>query len=81
MTKSKDKLQVLKARYEKEKKTGDLSEAARRAKVSNTIASTGLAKELWKDLTDAERKVLICLVKILNQREKEDAEISKSLSV
>lgn len=79
MTKSTDKLQMLKARFEKEKKVGDLSEATRRAKVSNPAASAGLAKEFWKDLTDAERKSLICLTKILNERQQEDAEISEAL--
>ncbi len=81
MEKSKDKLQLLKVRFEKEKKVGDLSEATRRAKVSNPAAATGLARELWKDLTNAERKSLVCLSKILDERQEEDAEISKSLSV
>lgn len=81
MEKPKDKLQLLRERYEREGKNGDLSEAARRAKVSNPASSTGLARLTWDNLTPAERKCMVCLTRILNERQKEDAEMSKSLSV
>ena len=74
MDKPTDRLQILKERFEKEKMNGDLSEAARMAKVSPPNASTGLARESWDKLTKSERKAMICLRKILDERKREEAE-------
>lgn len=79
MEKPIDKLQILRERFEKEKKIGDLSEATRRAKVSNPAAASGLARKSWNDLTKAERKALIHLQKILNERKKEEEELEAEL--
>ena len=70
----KDKLVILQERFESEGKNGDLSEAARMAKVSAPNASTGLARNKWNDLKKAERKTLIQLYKILNERKDEELE-------
>lgn len=71
----KDSLVLLKERYEAEKKTGDLSEAARNAKLSPPNASTALAKSKWNDLTKSERRTMICLKKILDLRKQEEEAI------
>lgn len=75
MDKPTDRLQILKERFEKEKMNGDLSEAARMAKVSPPNASTGLARESWDKLTKSERKAMICLYKILDERKREEVEL------
>lgn len=74
MTK-KDRLQIIKDLYEEEGKRGDLAEAARLAKVSNPISSSAMERNTWKELTDAERKAVLCLHRILNNRVKEDLEM------
>lgn len=75
MDKPMDMLESLKIRFENEKKNGDLSEAARMAKVSMPNASTGIAKECWKDLTKSERKAMICLRRLLDKRQEEELEM------
>lgn len=76
MDKPIDMLESLRIRFEDEKKNGDLSEAARMAKVSMPNASTGIVKSLWKDLTKSERKAMICLRKILDKRKEEELEMA-----
>lgn len=79
MEKPIDKLQMLKKRFENEKMTGDLSDAARMAKLSPTTVSTGLSRETWKMLTKAERKAMICLRKILDVRKREEKEFEEEI--
>lgn len=78
MDKPIDKLQILKERFENEKMNGDLSEAARMAKVSPPNASTALTRDSWNKLTKSERKAMICLRKILDNRKAEEAEVFNS---
>lgn len=75
----KDKLVILRERFEREGKNGDLSEAARMAKVSAPNTSTGLARNKWDDLKKAERKSLIQLYKILNKRKAEELETVEAI--
>lgn len=81
MNKPKDKLDLLRERYEKLGKNGDLSEAARRAKVANPQSSTALARKCWDDLKPAERKCMVSLIKILNTREVEEKEAEELLGI
>lgn len=74
-----DKLEQLRNRFEKEKMNGDLSEAARMAKVSPPNASTGLARKSWDKLTKSERKAMICLRKILDERKREEKEFEEEI--
>lgn len=69
----KDQLQILKERYEREGLTGDLAEAARKGKVSGPNSSTAMAKQKWTELTKSERKAMLGLRKVLDDRKKEES--------
>lgn len=70
----KDLLQIIKERFEKEGVVGDKSEAARRVKVSTPNVANGLAKEKFSDLTKSEKKAIISLRKVLDERKMEEEE-------
>lgn len=76
----KDKLQIIKDRYKMEGKRNDQAKAAKMARVTPPNLSTGLSKDKWKDLTESERKGVMKLIKILNQRKKENAEFETQLN-
>lgn len=77
--KEKDKLEIIKERFELEGMTGDQAEAARKAKLSPPNVTTGLARESWNKCTKSEKSVLIQLIKILDKRKEEEARLDAEL--
>ncbi|QIK58769.1 hypothetical protein G7050_02500 [Dysgonomonas sp. HDW5A] len=70
----KDKLQIIKERFKAEGLDGDLAEVARKAKTSSPTILRALEKEKYKDIKSKKQiKGLRVLVKILNDRKKEEA--------
>lgn len=70
----KDKLQIIKERFKAEGLDGDLAEAARKAKTSSPTILRALEKSMYKDIkSKTQLRGLRSLVKILNDRKKEEA--------
>lgn len=81
MEKKEDKLEIIKLRYSKEKVEGDLSDAARKAKTSVNTVKRGLEKHEYKTLTKDQRRGISELLKILNTRVKEYANLEAEMNV
>jgi len=77
MDEKRDKLQILKDRFDNEGVRSDQAEAARMAGLSSPVVTTGLEKEKWSDLTKGERKCLLALFKILDKRKREEEVIEQ----
>lgn len=76
----KDKLEIIKERFEAEGLDGDLAEAARKAKTSSPTILRALEKEKYKDIkSKTQIRGLRCLIKILNDHKKEEVEFEKEL--
>ena len=76
----KDKLQIIKERFKAEGLDGDLAEIARKANTTSPTILRALEKEKYKDIKSKKQiKGLRVLIKLLNNRKKEEAELDKEL--
>lgn len=68
MSEEKDILSIWKDRIENEAKYGDKTQACSNAGTTMTTYQTAMRKETFSELTDTEIRVLVDMIKILDER-------------